>query len=440
LVPGLWLATVTVGEAQRVQFPSPVGGATMPGPPAAATAPPAGSLPYTVAQPPYGVASPPAASGGIAPPPVWDPYSGAAQGAAPIGPPAATPYNAAPSYAAPPNVAPNSSLPPVYSPPPTYPGYGGPSYAPPVGANQPSAILPDGLPFSWQPGTYSYQNPDGTTVKYQRFLQNIGFEYTWLAELTNNDKKFEVHRADFWSSFGLPIFYNTETPLLVTPGFAVNVLEGPITVPLGGPNAPDLPPRLYDAYLDGAWQPQLNELLGGDLGVRVGVYSDFNHVTNDSIRFMGRGLGLIAFTPTVKLAAGVWYLDRNNVKLLPAGGIIWTPNPDTNFRILFPNPKLSRRFATVGTSEWWWYFTGEYGGGAWTVDRNAGINGGFSSDRIDYNDLRAAFGLEWIGCRGVRGHIEAGYVWDREILFVDSKSPASWKPDDTLMIRAGIDF
>jgi hypothetical protein len=296
------------------------------------------------------------------------------------------------------------------------------------------------MPFSWQPGTYSYQGADGTMAKYQRLLQNIGFEYTWLPVLKNNTKKFGVNKAEFWSTFGFPIFYNTETPLLVTPGFAASFLDGPVTIPLGGPNAPDLPPRLYDAYLDGAWQPQVNEWLGGDLGARVGVYSDFNHVTNDSIRYMGRGLGVLSFTPTIKVAAGVWYLDRNNIKLLPAGGVIWTPNPDTNFRILFPNPKLSHRFATVGTAEWWWYFTGEYGGGAWTVRRNAAINGGISSDRIDYNDLRVAFGLEWISCRGIRGHIEAGYVWDREILFDLSKSPASWKPDDTVMVRAGIDF
>ena len=52
------------------------------------------------------------------------------------------------------------------------------------------------------------------------------------------------------ATFGVPIFYNPNTPLLITPGFAFNWLEGPI-----GPDA-DLPPRVYDAYLDAAWYPR----------------------------------------------------------------------------------------------------------------------------------------------------------------------------------------
>jgi hypothetical protein len=277
-----------------------------------------------------------------------------------------------------------------------------------------------------------YQGPDGTVSRLQRFLQNVGFEYTWLAAVQDDESKFEINKVELWSTFGVPFLYNTETPLRVTPGFAVNYLEGPLTV---APTFADLPPRLYEAYLDGAWEPRVTEWLSGDLGVRVGVYSDFNRVKDDSVRFMGRGLGVLQFTPSVAVAAGVWYLDRNNVKLLPAGGVIWTPSPDTNFRIVFPNPKLAHRFTTVGTAEWWWYFTGEYGGGAWTLERAGG-----TPDRIDYNDFRVAFGLEWIGQRGVRGHIEVGYVWDREILFVESNSPPSFKPDDTIMIRGGLDY
>jgi hypothetical protein len=349
--------------------------------------------------------------------PTWDPY-----GTAPIGasgpPPQSIPY-----------ATPQPMLDPAYG----SPGYGSPYYAAPTYPQQPGALFPSGTPFGWQKGAYVYQGPDGTVTQLQRFLQNVGFEYTWLAAFKDDDeKKFEINKVELWSTFGVPFLYNTESPLRVTPGFAVNYLEGPLTL---DPKNADLPPRLFDAYLDGAWEPRVTEWLRGDLGVRVGVYSDFNRVKDDSVRFMGRGLGVLQFTPTMSIAAGVWYLDRNTIKLLPAGGVIWTPSPDTNFRIVFPNPKLAHRFATVGTAEWWWYFTGEYGGGAWTLERMGG-----RPDRIDYNDLRVAFGLEWIGQRGVRGHIEAGYVWDREIVFVESDSPPSFKPDDTIMLRGGLDY
>ncbi len=84
--------------------------------------------------------------------------------------------------------------------------------------------------------------------------------------------------------------------------------------------------------------------------------------------------------------------------------------------------------------ELWWYVGGEYGGGAWTVERVAN-----ASDAIDYNDIRVILGLEWILQRGLRGHFEVAYVFDREIIFVGGP-PANFKPDDTVMLRGGITY
>ena len=105
---------------------------------------------------------------------------------------------------------------------------------------------------------------------------------------------------------------------------------------------------------------------------------------------MGRGLGVITLTPTVQIAAGVVYIDRVQIKLLPAGGIIWTPNPDARYEILFPNPKLARRWTTIGNTDVWLYATGEYGGGSWTIQRI-----GFT-DQADYNDIRVGGGIEGV--------------------------------------------
>ena len=40
----------------------------------------------------------------------------------------------------------------------------------------------------------------------------------------------------------------------------------------------------------------------------------------------------------------------------------------------------------------------------------------------------------------LRGHIEVGYVFDREVIFADTGTPAEFKPDDTFMVRGGVDF
>ena len=125
----------------------------------------------------------------------------------------------------------------------------------------------------------------------------------------------------------------------------------------------DLPPRTYDAYLDAAWDPQINAWLGAELDVRIGTYSDFARVNDVILLYTGKAEAVLAFSPCVKIKAGVWYLDRNVVKMLPAGGVCWTPNPDVYFNFLFPNPKVGRRLTTWGTTDWWIYASGDYGGG-----------------------------------------------------------------------------
>ena len=119
--------------------------------------------------------------------------------------------------------------------------------------------------------------------------------------------------------------------------------------------------------------------------------------------------------------------------MLPAGGFHWRPGGLWDFYLVFPNPKIRRRSVNIGTSQWWMYFAGEYGGGRWTVDRLIG------PDDIDYNDIRVIFGLEWETQTQARGHVEIAYVLDREIIFAGSPTD-TLKLDDTMMVRAGVDF
>src|SRR5690606_10458011 len=141
-------------------------------------------------------------------------------------------------------------------------------------------------------------------------------------------------------------------------------------------------------------------------------------------RVSGRGLGTYRLTPTLQAKFGVEYINRNDLKLLPAGGLLWTPNPQVRFDIYFPRPKLAMYVTTLGTTEVWAYLGGEYGGGAWTIERAEGGN-----DRVDINDLRIFLGTEWMTGRSLKGFFEGGYVFEREVVYVndptDSFSPGS---------------
>ncbi len=326
------------------------------------------------------------------------------------------------------------------TPPGDVPYQVAPQISPPVGApfaapgvpQQGGSVYPNGLPYQWESGAYQYQNSDGSIARLQRFMQQISFEHTWIYGEDSLDD-LAINRSEAAVTFGLPIFYNPDTPLLLTPGFAANWFEGPVTSAANG--MADLPPRVYDAYLDAAWYPRLADWLHADLGLRTGVWTDFDHVSSDSIRILGRGLGVLSFSPQFDFLVGVWYLDRNRIRMLPAGGIHWRPNSDWDAYMVFPNPKIRKRSINIGSSQWWVYVAGEYGGGRWTIERIGGVE-----DDIDYNDIRMLFGFEWETQTQARGHIEVGYVFDRELLFDGTMMPAKLKLDDSIMVRAGVDF
>ena len=434
LAAAWWSVALAPAFAQRVQFATPVaqvpgpatGAPAVPAPPAAGGVPAAAPAPYPMqpAVPPPPVSAPP----GVAPgPPATFGAPGATLGP-PVAPSPAPTYTLPPGYVAPPPAAPGA----VVQPPPA----NWDPYAAPGGA--PCPLVPQ------DPCVPSPAMPTFTTV--QKFLQHIDLDYHWFAghngtaNVANGDQELGINDAELSATFAFPIFYNSQTPLLITPGFAVHYWEGPVSVP---PTPADLPARTYDAYLDAAWNPQINSWFGAELEGRIGTYSDFARVNDVLVLFTGKAEAVLAFSPCVKVKAGVWYLDRNLVKVLPAGGVCWTPNPDVYFNILFPNPKIGRRLTTWGTTDWWLYASGDYGGGRWGIERESGLtppaatDGTFTS--FDYNDIRVAVGLEFNTVRQLHGMFEAGVSFDRQIVYQDG-IPGTVHPDATVYLRAGLSY
>ncbi len=407
-----WLTALPVW-GQRIQFPTQVRGQLVQAPVGGSTYAPAPTTTPTFTTP---------APAFTTPAPVYS------------APPASTYAPApAPSYSAPPATFQGTVTPaPAWDPyvdPSQMPG-GTPYYQPPQGAAaQPPALFPgSGGPSVFQPGGYAYNRADGTVGAWPRLFQEIRGEYTWLANIGDEEDELGINSVAASATMAFPFFYD-QAPLLITPGGAIHWFNGPEST---APGSPDLPPRVYDLYLDTAWKPVITPWLSADIGARVGVYTDFEHTSSDSIRVMGRGLGVLTFSPTLRVALGAIYLDRVDVKFLPAGGFIWTPDEDTRYDILFPNPKLARRWTTIGTTEWWYYFAGEYGLGSWTIDRTDG-----SGDQVDVNDIRIIAGLEWFALSGTRGVFEVGYVFDRKLVY---KSGQELSLDDTVMLRAGVAY
>lgn len=334
-----------------------------------------------------------------------------------------------------------------------YAPYTPPAYAPPAGATlqgniqpaypqwdpyaNPATQAPAMSPYGQPVAPYGQAAPygpsyDGTLPAQTKLVQEVGLGYAYLHGDGAND--FQVDDVELSVSVAFPSLYIHPAPILITPGFNFHFWSGPEIV---SPAPFDLPPVVYDAYVAASWAPQVTPWLGADLALSVGVYSDFEYVDSDSLRILGRGLGVVTLSPQWQVKAGVIYLDRQDVKLLPAGGVVWTPHSDMRWEILFPRPKLAHRWTNFGNTEVWLFLAGEYGGGSWSVERGTAAKGIFR-DTVDYNDIRISLGADFIGYQGIRGSLEVGYVFERELVY--ETLGFNIEPDDTVMVRAGLQF
>ena len=272
------------------------------------------------------------------------------------------------------------------------------------------------------------QRQRGNRPPYQRLFQDTGLRGTYLWGEDKDD--LEITEFEASTSAYFPNFLSIPEGLRVTPGFAFHWLDGPQL-----PETTAAPSRLYSAYLDFGIRPRFTPRFGAEVNARVGVYSDFQAFNGDSIRLIGSGIGIYRVTPEFAVKLGATYIDRVRVKLLPAGGILWTPNPQTRWDIFFPSPKLANYWTTINNKEIWWYLGGEYGGGSWSIEREVAPSRG-EDDRMDINDIRVILGVEMSNLNRYYGFAEVGYVFDRDLVFFREPGD-SIHVDETVMVRAG---
>ena len=254
------------------------------------------------------------------------------------------------------------------------------------------------------------------------FFQKISFTGTYIDR--GKLSSFGLNELDLSATVAVPA-PTRKWPLLITPAFNVRYLDGPV--------APDLPARIYETYVDFVWVPRFTDRWTAIVGVAPSLYTDFEASDADAFRITGKGLVRYDWVPgQVQLIAGVLFLNRDDIRLLPAGGIIWKPAPNRDYQLLFPRPKLAHRIMVGPGYEDWVYIGGEFGGNTFAV-RQAGV-----SQKITLRDYRILLGLERRKNGGAGYRIEVGYVFSRVIEF-DSGLP-DVVGADTALVRGGVTF
>jgi len=228
-------------------------------------------------------------------------------------------------------------------------------------------------------------------------------------------------------TIGLPA-PTVNSPVLLTPGFGTSFVDE-----VSGPTDPGLPAQLYDAWLQVRWLTKLGDRFGVDLAVAPGWYSDFVNDTSQALRITGHGFGAYEANENLRIVAGVIYLDRYDVNILPAGGLLWTPADDRRFELIFPRPRLAWRVAADDRAAQWLYLAGEFGGNQWAVRRETGVD-----DVVVYHDYRLLAGWERKPADlGMSWRFEAGWVTGRLVEYYVTDT-ADYRPSDTFLVRAGV--
>ena len=296
----------------------------------------------------------------------------------------------------------------------------GPEYTEPK--NPPSNSLFSGNLFG--------QNRRSTVIDVFRFAETPQIQYAWIPDGSSGDS-LSMGQLDVSVVFAFPNFLQSEQPIYVAPSFNLTMLEGP--------RSEELPGQAYSGFLDMQWTSDPSQRFYADLGLTVGIHSDFDTLTTDSLRLTGHALANISLEENTTLKFGVMYFDRVDIKLLPAFGVFWNPHPEIRIDLFFPRPRMSQYYTSLNNYDVWWYVGGEYGGGSWTMKRN-----GVASTQVDINDLRLVTGFEFGLAEQLRlgrhiGFLEAGIVFDREIIYKNTPVD-NFSPGTTVMLRAGLGY
>lgn len=119
-------------------------------------------------------------------------------------------------------------------------------------------------------------------------------------------------------------------------------------------------------------------------------------------------------------------------RVLPVGGVIWSPNEATRCELVVPRMRIARRLRSSTRGYLWAYLAGQFGGGSWAITLDDG-----TTTLLTYNDLRGVLGAEWAATNRLSGVAEIGYVFARDIAAFDT---SQFTPTDAFMLRVGTTF
>lgn len=327
--------------------------------------------------------------------------------------------------------------PPTYSPAPGgYPGSPGGQFSNPF---QPGVQPYD--PFLGQPGAavspygFGLNQGDVWPFNYQPGCHET-VEIGFLADESTDRGfgDFGVFELDVEKRFNTPVIYGWTWSL--APQFNMRLWDGPSDSRSFAPGTLGLPGQVYRFGLDMAMVSPVTPQspYSVELGFTPSINSDFEQsVTSDAWQFDFRGAIYYQTSPYLTFALGALFWDRVDDQVLPYGGVIWNPGDRWEWRIMFPESRVSYYLGNPWGFASWLYVRGEYHVEAYEITRDpTGIR-----EEIELEDWRVLLGLrndnQW-----VQTFIEAGWVFGRDVEF--GRGSPGFDISSGFILRAGMQF
>lgn len=139
--------------------------------------------------------------------------------------------------------------------------------------------------------------------------------------------------------------------------------------------------------------------------------------TSEAWNFDARGIVFFQHSPQWMLALGLGYWDRVGDYLIPYAGVVWTPSDRWEFRILFPESRISYFLGNMHGHAKWLYVKYAYDIESYQITHSpAGIR-----DQMELRNQEVVGGVRmdngWITT-----FIEAGFVFQRKLRFKQNYS------------------
>lgn len=293
------------------------------------------------------------------------------------------------------------------------PGYTAPYGATPYsGANTPQGFYTYGMNG---PQPYRYGLQERVNISY---LPGAG---------TSPDRgDFEIFEVDFEKSYVMPAWGNWV--FTASPQVNYRAWAGPN----GAAGPANLPGSVYRFGLNLQLATPVVNGWSGELGFNPAMATDFDASLDwDAAYFDGYGVAFWQWSPQFTLALGALYWDRVDDIILPYAGVVYTPDQYWEFRLVFPQPRITYFLGTPWGVATWIYAGAEYHVESYYIDLDfAGVD-----ERMQYADWRVYGGMRWETGQFVT-FAEVGAAIAREVEF--DNVGADFDVDDGLFGRIGL--